>query len=68
MKKMQRWLPGVLDTERNKNENVVNRSAKENQEKLVWSRENVAMRFLKDPEIAQIRNRGFNGRDYPPSI
>jgi len=60
-------LPGVLDTER-KDQNVVNRSANENLAKLEWSRENVSMRFLKIPEIAQIRIRGFNGRDYPPSI
>jgi Peptidase family S41 len=60
-------LPGVLDTER-KDVNAVNRSANENLAKLSWSRENVAMRFLKDPEIAQIRIRGFNGSDYSSSI
>ena len=61
-------LPGVLDSDRSKNQNSVNRAAKENLEKLEWSRENVAMRFLKDPEIAQIRVRGFTSREYPQSI
>ena len=61
-------LQGVLDDDRGKNQNSVNSSAKQSLEKFEWSKDNVAMRFLKDPEIAQIRIRGFGGREYPQSI
>jgi C-terminal processing protease CtpA/Prc len=45
--------------------NPVNAEARANISKLVWSRENLSLRFLKDPEVAQIRIEGFGGRDYP---
>src|SRR5205085_10605668 len=30
-----------------------------------WARENLSLRFLKDPEVAQIRIGGFGGNNYP---
>jgi len=61
-------LQGVLDADRGKVKNSVNQSAAENLQKLEWSQANVALRFLKDPEIAQLKIRGFNGREYPQAI
>jgi C-terminal processing protease CtpA/Prc len=58
-------LAGVKDADRAKNQNPVNAEAQANLAKLEWSRENQSLRFLKDPEVAQIRIRGFGGQDYP---
>ncbi len=61
-------LAGVKDADRVKNQNPVNAEAKANIDKLEWSLENVSLRFLKDPEVAQIRIGSFGGRDYPQWI
>jgi C-terminal processing protease CtpA/Prc len=61
-------LAGVKSADRAKNQNPVNAEAQANLAKLEWSRENQSLRFLKDPEVAQIRIRGFGGRDYPQWI
>jgi Peptidase family S41 len=58
-------LAGVTKADREKNRNPVNAATWASREKLDWARENLSLRFLKDPEIAQIRIRGFGGRDYP---
>jgi C-terminal processing protease CtpA/Prc len=58
-------LAGVKDADRAKNQNPVNAEAQANISKLEWSRENLSLRFLKDPEVAQIRIRGFGGANYP---
>jgi hypothetical protein len=58
-------LAGVTKADREKNRNPVNAVTLASREKLDWARENLSLRFLKDPEIAQIRIRGFGGRDYP---
>jgi C-terminal processing protease CtpA/Prc len=58
-------LGGVTRADREKNRNPVNAATRASREKLDWTRENLSLRFLKDPDIAQIRIRGFGGRDYP---
>ncbi|HKA17356.1 MAG TPA: S41 family peptidase [Blastocatellia bacterium] len=58
-------LPGVTDDERKNNSNGVNADLKANLAKLKWSQGNLSLRFLKDPDIAQIRIDGFGGNDYP---
>ena len=58
-------LAGVLPSERATNQNPVNATLKANLSKLQWSNENLAMRFLKDPDVAQIRIGGFGGNNYP---
>jgi hypothetical protein len=58
-------LAGVTKADREKNRNPVNAATRASREKLDWARENLSRRFLKDPEIAQIRIRGFGRRDYP---
>jgi C-terminal processing protease CtpA/Prc len=58
-------LAGVTVEDRKKNQNPVNREAKASFEKLEWSQANLSLRFLKDPEIAQIRIREFGGAEYP---
>ena len=57
-------LAGVTDAERTKNQNPLNTTLQAALYKLDWSRDNLGLRFLKDPDIAQIRIRGFGGRDY----
>jgi C-terminal processing protease CtpA/Prc len=61
-------LIGVKETDWAPDRNPVNAEAQANMPKLEWSRENLSLRFLKDPDIAQIRIRGFSGDDYPQWI
>jgi C-terminal processing protease CtpA/Prc len=61
-------LTGVKDADRTKNQNPVNAELQASLAKLDWSRENLGLRFLRDPEVAQIRIRGFGGQDYPQWI
>jgi C-terminal processing protease CtpA/Prc len=63
-------LAGVLDSERRKNwdQNPVNAEMRASLGRLQWSRDNVGLRFLKEPEIAEIRIDGFRGEDYPQRI
>jgi C-terminal processing protease CtpA/Prc len=58
-------LAGVKETDWGKNPNPVNAEVRANTAKFEWPRENLGLRFLKDPEVAQIRIRGFGGNDYP---
>jgi C-terminal processing protease CtpA/Prc len=58
-------LAGMTDADRAKSQNPVNATIKQNLGKFEWSRDNLALRFLKEPEIAQIRIGGFGGREYP---
>ena len=62
-------LAGVTDAERKQNHNPVNAVVRANAGKLLnWSTQNQALRFVKDPEIAQIRIRYFAGNDFPKWI
>ena len=60
-------LLGVADSDRTKNStsNPLNAELLSSIEKRKWSSENLAVRFLKDPDIAQIRIGGFGGNQYP---
>ena len=58
-------LAGVKRADRTKNQNPVNATMQAGIGKLDWAGKNLSLRFLKDPEIAQIRIRGFGGNDYP---
>jgi peptidase S41-like protein len=58
-------LAGVTADERKNNGNPVNGEAKASLERLEGSKDNLSLRFLKDPEIALLRIRGFGGDDYP---
>jgi len=61
-------LAGVKEPDREKSQNPVNAEARASIARLEWSRENLSMRFLKDPDVAQIRIRGFGGQAYPKWI
>jgi C-terminal processing protease CtpA/Prc len=61
-------LTGVTEADRAKNQNPVNADLQANIAKLDGSRENVSMRFIKEPDIALIRIRGFGGKEYPQWI
>lgn len=58
-------LAGVKRADRAKNQNPVNAAMQAGVGKLGWSTKNLSVRFLKDPEVAQIRIRSFVGDDYP---
>ena len=58
-------LAGVTAEDRERNHNPVNDEAQSRLEELDWGQGNLSFRFLKDPDIAQIRIRGFGGEDYP---
>src|SRR5215510_4856909 len=58
-------LHGVSETERMKNENPLNAEVKASLDKNKWWSENLALRFLKEPDIAEIRIGGFGGGAYP---
>ena len=57
-------LAGVGDIDRTKSNNSVNAEARANIDKLEWTHEYQAMRFLQEPDIAQIRIQGFIRLDY----
>ena len=58
-------LNGVLEADRSKNQNPVNADLKASLARLDWTTGNLTVRFLKDPDVAEIRIRGFGGNDYP---
>jgi C-terminal processing protease CtpA/Prc len=58
-------LAGVTDADRKKNQNPLNAEVQATLNKFNWSSENLGLRFLKDPDVAQIRIRGFGGKEYP---
>ena len=61
-------LLGVEDSDRKKNltHNPMNADLQASIGKFEWwSSENLAVRFLKDPDIAEIRIGGFGGSKYP---
>jgi len=58
-------LAGVLEADRSKNQNPVNADLKTSLTRLDWTTGNLSVRFLKDPDVAEIRIRGFGGNDYP---
>ena len=60
-------LLGVTDSDRRQNltRNPLNAEFQASIGKLQWSSENLAVRFLKDPDLAQIRIGGFGGSAYP---
>lgn len=59
-------MPGVASSDRQKNvtHNPVNAEFQSSIAKLRWAKDNLALRFLTDPEIAQIRIGGFGGSTY----
>jgi hypothetical protein len=59
---------GVTNAEREKNRNPENAVVLQNIAKLNWSSNNASVRFLKDPDIAEIRLRYFVGGDFPQWI
>ncbi len=61
-------LVGVTEADRAKIQNPLNAHLQANIAKLEGPRENVWMRFLKEPDIALIRIRGFGGKEYPQWI
>ncbi len=58
-------LAGVTDADRKQNNNPVNATMQAGIGKVFWARENLSLRFLKDPGIAEIRIVRFLGDDYP---
>jgi C-terminal processing protease CtpA/Prc len=58
-------LAGVTNSERTKNQNPLNAELTANIAKLQWSTENLALRFLTGPDVAQMRIGGFGGNNYP---
>jgi hypothetical protein len=59
-------LAGVTEAERKSNHNALNEPMMAGIEKVLgWPRENQAVRFIKDPEIAEIRLKYFVGDAFP---
>lgn len=58
-------LVGVTNEERKNIQNPVNAELKASLAKMAWSSGNLSLRFIKDPDVAQIRIDGFGGNDYP---
>ena len=59
-------LAGVTDAERKSNHNPVNGAMTAGVGKIMgWATENQAVRFIKDPEIAEIRLKYFVGDNFP---
>lgn len=58
-------LAGVTADDRKTHHNPVNSEAQAKLQQLDWAQGNLSLRFLRDPEVAQIRIRQFDGADYP---
>lgn len=60
-------LRGVVDADRKKNStaNLLNAEFKAGVAKVQWWSDNLALRFLKDPDVAEIHIGGFGGSNYP---
>jgi hypothetical protein len=58
-------LDGVTEAERKENHNPVNDAVNAGIAKVRWTHENLSLRFLKDPEIANARIGYFVGDDFP---
>jgi len=58
-------LAGVTDEERHKNQNPVNKGLGESLSHVMWTNDNLAFRFISDPNIAEIRIDHFVGDDFP---
>jgi C-terminal processing protease CtpA/Prc len=61
-------LTGVTRDKLGKSQNPVNATMQASIAKLNWPGENLSLRFLKDPDIAQIRIRMFDGDNFPQWI
>ena len=63
-------LPGILnsDREKNRNDNKVNARVIANLAKLEGPRENISLQFLRGNDIAYLRIRGFQGNDFYQQI
>ena len=61
-------LTGVSRKVLGKSKNPVNATMQAGLAKLDWPGENLSMRFLKDPDVAQIRIRMFDGDNFPQWI
>jgi hypothetical protein len=62
-------LGGVTDAERNANYNPANDTIHASISKLMdWPRGNFSVRFLKDPEIAEIHIGHLTGDDFPKQV
>lgn len=62
-------LPGVTDAERKSNHNTVNDAMTAGISKVMgWPAENMGIRFLRDPEIAEIRLKYFVSSNFPKWI
>jgi C-terminal processing protease CtpA/Prc len=58
-------LAGVTEAERKANQNPVNETIRAGIDKVRWTHENQALRFLKDPDVANARINYFVGDDFP---
>lgn len=61
-------LTGVARDQLGKSQNPVNATMKASVAKLDWPGENLSLRFLRDPDVAQIRIRMFEGDSFPQWI
>ena len=61
-------LAGVPNAGRDQNINAVNAEMQRNVAALDGAKDNVSLRFVRDPDIAYLRIRGFGGQAYPASL
>ena len=61
-------LAGVVDNDRNREQNPVNATMLAKTAKFDWAPENVSLRFVEDSTIAHLHISGFFGSDYPRSL
>lgn len=61
-------LPGVTDSEREKSDNPLNNPVMAGFRKTSWSHDNVAVRFFRDGDVAELHIGYFLGDDFPKSL
>ncbi len=61
-------LKGVTDAEREKSNNPLNAPVMTGFQKISWTRDNVAVRFFRDGEVAELHIGYFLGDDFPKKL
>ncbi len=58
-------LAGLTRDELGKSENPVNARIRAGMKKIDWTQDDLAWRFLRQPDLAELRIRSFNGDNFP---
>lgn len=62
------WVDGITDAEREKSDNPLNGKVMTGFRSISWTRDNLALRFLRDPTVAELHIGYFVGDDFADKL